>query len=296
MKTGVLLVTLGGPRSLDEVPIFLKRFTGADLPPHIVNIVTERYKKIGGFSPLPSITEEQANLLGKLLPGNYICLPAFRYANPSIEESIEKAYNNNIERLVFFILSPFFTSVTTGNYMERAKQFVLERRLPIPIIYVHSWYKNESFINCWLEKINNEATYDKDCLFIFSAHSLPEKLASEPYKNQIEECSKKIAERANLKRWMLAWQSVPSSTKEPWIGPTVEEIIDKAVVEGFKSIVQIPVGFTADHIETLYDIDIVHSEYARTKGLLYKRISSLNTDKNFILTIYEILKNQLGEL
>jgi ferrochelatase len=98
-----------------------------------------------------------------------------------------------------------------------------------------------------------------------------------------------IVARSGIKDYALGWQSIPNNVREPWIRPTVEERIDEIAAAGFGSLVQAPVGFTADHIETLYDIDIVHRNYAREKGLFFRRLSSLNAGDTFIRALKEIV-------
>lgn len=288
MKIGIALLTLGGPKNLEEVPAFLNNLTGIELPERVISSIKERYKLIGGYSPLPEITEKQANALEKLLPSNFKCLPAFRYINPNIEDVIKYFLENKFEKIVFFILSPYFTSVTTGNYIKHTEDYISKNNIQIPYLFIHSWFKNKSFLNCWVEKIKKEVE-DWNSFFLFSAHSIPERLASEPYKSQILECCQVICSSLNIKNWALGWQSIPSNAKEPWIGPEVEKIMDEVKLNGFNTIVQIPIGFTADHIETLYDIDITHANYAKSLELTYQRISSLNDDPLFIKSLYDIL-------
>lgn len=290
MKKGVLLVTLGGPKTLGEVNDFLIKFIGKELPPPVMRSAIERYRLIGGGSPLNAITEQQALALNELLGEDYLCLPAFRYTHPSIEEAIDMTINSEVEKLFFFILSPYYTSVTTGNYIDQVKSYLAKLDIKLPVTYIHSWYKNPLFINSWVDKIKNEA-WDKDAFYLFSAHSLPTKLITEPYKIQIEETAELIAKEASLNNYILGWQSVPGNAKEPWFSPSVEERIDEIKERGFKKIIQVPIGFTADHIETLYDIDITHKSYAIQNGLDFYRISSLNTSPLFITALKDILLN-----
>jgi len=290
MKKIVLLVTLGGPKTLGEVNDFLVRFIGRELPPPVVRSAIERYRLIGGGSPLNSITENQALLLNQRLGEDYLCLPAFRYMPPFIADAINLALNSEPSHIYFLSMSPYYATVTTGNYIDCAKVYIAKLGVDMPVTYIHSWHKNELFLQSWANKIKSE-TSDDNCFYLFSAHSLPVKYASDPYKGQIEETVENIAKMLMLKNFTLGWQSVPSNVTEEWFSPTVEERIDEAVNNGFKKIIQIPIGFTADHIETLYDIDIVHKGYAEQKGVEYKRISSLNTDELFIKALEDIVKN-----
>jgi ferrochelatase len=290
MKTGVILVTLGGPRSPEEIPGFIKHFIGRELPPPAMKAVIERYRLIGGFSPLAGITEEQAKALGEALGEDYHCVPAFRHSRPFIEEVLESMAVLGPARILVLLLSPFYTSVTTGYYIEVAKSLIEKRSLSVPVDFIQSWYQQPLFIESWVEKIRSDS-FDERAFYLFSAHSLPLKYAGEPYRQQIEETTALVASRAGIRNHALGWQSIPNNVSEPWITPTVEEKIEAIAAAGFKGIIQVPIGFTADHIETLYDIDITHRQYALGKGLSFRRIPSLNAGAPFINALKEIVTN-----
>jgi ferrochelatase len=288
MKTGVILVTLGGPRSLGEIPEFIKHFIGRELPPPAMKAVIERYRLIGGFSPLARITEEQAKALGEALGKGYLCVPAFRHSRPFIEDVLESMAVAGPARILVLLLSPFYTSVTTGNYIDVAKSHIEKRAFTVPVDFIHSWYKEPLFIESWVEQIRSDA-FDERAFYLFSAHSLPMKFSGEPYRQQIEETVALVASRAGIRNHALGWQSIPGNAAEPWITPTVEEKIEAIAAAGFKGIIQVPIGFTADHIETLYDIDITHRQCALEKGLSFRRIPSLNAGAPFIKALKEVV-------
>jgi ferrochelatase len=288
MKTGVILVTLGGPRSLEEIPEFIKHFIGRELPPPAMKAVIERYRLIGGFSPLARITEEQAKALGEALGKEYLCVPAFRHSRPFIKDVLESTAMAGPARILVLLLSPFYTSVTTGNYIDVAKSHIEKQSLSVPVDFIHSWYKEPLFIESWVGQIRSDS-FDKRAFYLFSAHSLPMKFSGEPYRQQIEETVALVASRAGIRSHALGWQSIPNHVPEPWITPTVEEKIDAIAAAGFKGIIQVPIGFTADHIETLYDIDITHRQYALEKGLSFRRIPSLNAGAPFIKALKEVV-------
>jgi ferrochelatase len=292
-RTGVLLVTLGGPRTRDEVPVFLERFIGRELSPPALRAVVERYERIGGCSPLDTITERQAAALEGLLDDGTLCRAAFRHSDPSIEAQIAALRDIGVGRLVLLVLSPFFASVTTGNYLAHAKQVLADSGWGVEVLFVHSWHAEPLFVTAWSERIAREA-FLADPRWLFSAHSLPERLAAEPYRGQIETACAAIASRLSLGRWTLGWQSVPGGAREPWFGPTVEEVLDGLARDDVaKPVVQVPVGFTADHIETLYDIDVLHREHAAKLGLPWRRVSSLNDGPAFIRALAQVLAGAL---
>jgi len=250
--------------------------------------VIERYRLIGGLSPLTRITEEQTKKLNEMLGNGYLCLPAFRYSQPSIEDAIESMAAAGVAQILFLLLSPFYTSVTTGNYIAQAKAYIENTSLRTPVSYIHSWYKEPLFIESWVEKIQKEF-FDEQAFYLFSAHSLPMKYSGDPYMQQTEETVAPVVAHSGVRNHALGWQSIPNNAPEPWITPTVEEKIAEIAAAGFRSVIQVPIGFTADHIETLYDIEITHKQYALEKGLSFRHISSLNADIAFIKALKEIV-------
>jgi protoporphyrin/coproporphyrin ferrochelatase len=293
-KSAVLLVNFGGPRSIDEVPEFIRTLTGQELPAAGKQRAIERYRLIGGCSPLPVMAEEHARLLTAATGGNLDIRAAFKYSRPSIEERITECQSEKVERILFFIMTPFYTSRTVGSYITTAKASLSSFDYHPDVLFIHSWYKEPLFVECWTTRIRKEAPYP-DAFYLFSAHSLPASLADEPYKSQIEETVKKIASELNLAHYGIGWQSIPANVTEAWIGPTVESLLDEASERQFRTVVQVPIGFLTDHMETLYDIDIVHKQYATAKGLNHCRVSCLNADPLFIETLRKILARSLQD-
>ena len=295
MKTAVLLVNFGGPRTLGEVPPFLRNITGREAPQAAQEALIARYRAIGGGSPLASITEEQAARLEDETGHRFAIRAAFRYSSPTLEEAVNDCYRSGAERIVFFVMSPYSTSKTVGGYMSAVEAYLpyLSSVSYHPETrFIHGWCGEPRFVECWVKRIREEAPAGGD-FFLFSAHSLPESLKGEPYASQVEETVRAVAAGLGLSDYAIGWQSVPQGTDEPWMGPSVE-----AVMDGVKSgarLVEIPIGFVSDHMETLYDIDVLHREYALAKGLLFSRIPSLNTYPPFITALGAILEKGLQE-
>jgi len=294
-KTVVLLVTFGGPCSIEDVPRFMRNLMGCEPTPAVAQQVSDRYNQIGGCSPLPAITEGQARLLQAAINNRFPVRAAFKYSPPSIEERINECYEEQVERVVFFMMSPFYTSRTAGSYITTAEQYFGWLPYQPETVFLHSWHTEPLFIRCWVEKIRSEAFYPEEAFYLFSAHSLPRVLLDEPYVGQIKETMEAVAGTLRLAHYGLGWQSVPRYAGEPWIEPTVEAVIDDVASKKITRLVQVPVGFTADHLETLYDIDIVHRKYAAVRGLSHHRISSLNTDPLFIEALKQVLSRTVQE-
>ncbi len=295
--TAVILIALGGPRSLDEVGPFMTAFMGRPAPPPVVQVVTERYELIGGKSPLPDLVQAQADALAKKFGHDFRAYAGFRYSAPTIEAAFDRAVREGANRVIGLSMSPFSTEVTTGAYRSAFEALGGEN---IKKIFIPSWHDNPLFITAWQEKVNDaqkrfRETQRSYAVVIFTSHSIPLRYitAGDPYQKQVEETVKLVAEGVDIKEWRIAWQSKGARSTEPWLEPEVERVLDRVSAEKFGYILEVPIGFTCDHMETLYDIDIVHRKYAMGLGLMFERVSSLNTSPLFIKALADIVKKAL---
>ncbi len=295
--TAVILIALGGPRSLDEVGPFMAAFMGRPAPPPVVSTIVERYKLIGGKSPLPDIVKAQATALEKELGTAYRVYESFRYSKPSVTESFGKAIQDGARRVIALSMSPFATEVTTGAYKSACEGLGSGKTCPL---FIPSWHDNPLFIKAWEEQVFQGLKRfwtgkQKHVVVVFTSHSIPERYiaAGDPYQRQVEETVKSVVLNLGIKHWRIAWQSKGARATEPWLGPEVEPTLDKLVHEGHKEVLEVPIGFTCDHMETLYDIDIVHRAHAKKVGLTFERAESLNTSPLFIKALADVVKKAL---
>lgn len=294
--TAVILIALGGPRSLEEVGPFMSAFMGRPAPPPVVAAVIDRYKLIGGRSPLPEIVRAQADALAKVLGSGYRVYEGFRYSSPSIGVAFEKAVREGADRVIGLSLSPFATEVTTGVYRSAFERLEGDVRKT----FIPSWHDNSLFIEAWKERVFDGLkrfwTGDqKHAMVVFTSHSIPVRYieAGDPYQRQIEETVKLVVDGLDIKLWRIAWQSKSANPREPWIGPEVEPTLNSIAEEGYQCVLEVPIGFTCDHMETLYDIDIAHREHAKKLGLDFERAESLNTLGLFIESLADIVRKNL---
>jgi protoporphyrin/coproporphyrin ferrochelatase len=293
MTRKILLVNYGGPKKLDEVPAFLSNLMGREISGPMLQGALDRYGAIGGGSPLCETTSRLAALLSKKLPEDISIDSAFRYSSPSIEDQIDQCRASGVESIIFLVLSPFYSSRTVGSYIEAVDDYLCRASYRPVVRFIHSWCNEPTFIDAWVRKIEEEVV-DKGTLFIFTAHSLPQSLSKEPYRQQIIETVGIIAARLGLlSNYCLAWQSVPRGAAEPWIGPSFEETINAVSAENFPQLVVVPIGFLNDHLETLYDIDIEYRRLAVSRGFQFVRVSSFNTYAPFVEALGNIIKREL---
>jgi ferrochelatase len=297
MNTAIILIALGGPRSLDEVGPFMSAFMGRPAPPAVVSAIVERYKLIGGKSPLPEIVKAQAAALEKELGSGFRVYKGFRYSTPTVAESFDQAIRDGAQRVVALSLSPFSAEVTTGAYKNACEGLGSGETRPR---FIASWHDNPFFIQAWQEHVFHGLKRfwtgkQRHVVVVFTSHSIPVRYiaAGDPYKRQVEETVRLVVDKLGIKNWRIAWQSKGARATEPWIEPEVEPTLDAIAREGFKEVLEVPIGFTCDHMETLYDIDVVHRAHANNLGLTFERAASLNTSPIFIKALADIVKKAI---
>jgi ferrochelatase len=256
----------------------------------MVESVKERYALIGGKSPLVDIVTAQAAALARELGPAVRVYAGFRHSVPSIAESYARAVSEGAQRIIAISLSPYETEVTTGSYKKVFEALAIPER---QLHFVASFHDNPLFIRAWQENIGAVVPAGgAETALLFTSHSIPLRCidSGDPYKSQVEESVALVTKGLPGAKWIIGWQSRGARATEPWIGPDVESVLDTMAASGIKNVVEVPIGFTGDHLETLYDIDIVHKKHAEALGLLFKRVPSLNTYPPFIRALADIVK------
>lgn len=285
-KTAVLLLAFGGPTSLDEVEPFIKNVTDGKISEEKIKEVVERYKKIGGKSPLLDITNKQANALSQIL-GTEVFI-GMRYWHPFIKNSLKSILSKGFKNIIILPLTPYYSSISIGAY-----QSIIEEELTgkgIKWTFIKNWHNHPLFIKSWSETISEEMKKGSDYEIIFSCHSVPQKLIDEgdPYLGQIKETIKNIVLKIDYNKCHLAFQS-KGGGPIPWLGQDMTEIMKQIKDCGGKNILVAPIGFVSDNIETLYDIDIFYKNEAEKMGLNFRRTPCLNDNKTFIEALKGII-------
>jgi protoporphyrin/coproporphyrin ferrochelatase len=277
VKQGVLLLAHGAPERVEDVEEYLNYVRGGRPgSPKIVEEVRHRYAAIGGSSPLLGWTRAQAEALEKLLG-----IPVFfgmRNWHPFISETMERVREAGIERMAAVCLAPQFSELSVGLYIKRTEEAKQKAGVKAEIVWAKSYHDEPLLVEAFAEKLRPVAGKK----VLFSAHSLPEKaLASgDPYDRETRATAAAVAERLGLTGWDFAYQS-QGMTEDRWLGPTVESCLDRYAAEGVREVVVDPIGFVCDHIEVLYDIDVLFRGYARERGITLTRPESLNGSGTF---------------
>jgi ferrochelatase len=274
VSDAVVLMAYGSPSSAEDVRPYLEDVRGArPVSDEAVAELAERYRRIGGRSPLDDVTEAQRSALEHELG-----LPVFvgmKHWRPRIAEAVDAALAGGATRVVGLVLAPHYSRMSVGEYRERLEAAVAGRA---ELALVESWHDDPAFVEVLADRVRGT-----DAWVVFTAHSLPERILADgdPYHEQLLETSRLVAERAGLERWSFAFQSA-SPTGEPWLGPDVLDELERLYGDGVRKVLVAPVGFVSDHLEILWDLDVEAREKARELGLELSRIESLNDDPAFI--------------
>ncbi|HEY8201702.1 MAG TPA: ferrochelatase, partial [Actinomycetota bacterium] len=260
MKPGVLLMTYGSPRTLDEVEGYYTDIRGGRRPsPEALEELTSRYERIGG-SPLPEITLRQARALESRLagdPGGPV--PVFvgmKHWHPFIAEAVDEVVAAGVDTLVGIALAPHYSRMSIGGYEDRVQAAKKAREADFDLRMVRSWCREPAFVDFVAgrlrEALDGWGATDGSTRVFFTAHSLPERIlaSGDPYRDQLLDSAATVAAAAGVGRWELAFQSA-SYTGEPWLGPDILERLEAFAGEGGRRALVAPIGFTADHLEIL---------------------------------------------
>jgi protoporphyrin/coproporphyrin ferrochelatase len=285
LSTAVILMAYGSPEHPEDIRPYLEDIReGRPVSERAVEELTERYRRIGGRSPLDELTERQRAALERELE-----LPVhvgMKHWRPRIADAVERAIAGGADRLVAVVLAPHYSALSIAGYRERLET-ALDGRAEL--VFVESWHDVEPFIAVLADRVRGT-----DAHVVFTAHSLPERILAmgDPYKDQLLETSRLVAERAGIDRWSFAFQS-ESPTGEPWLGPDILDELTRLRREGVEKVLVCPVGFVSDHLEILWDLDVEARERAAELGLELDRIESLNDDAAFIDALATVVRSTL---
>jgi protoporphyrin/coproporphyrin ferrochelatase len=286
VSAAVILMAYGSPSTLDEIPAYLSDIRGGrPVSQAGIDQLTERYRRIGGRSPLDEITKAQRSALERELG-----IPVFvgmKHAPPRISEAVDAALAGGATTLLGLVLAPHYSRLSIGGYRE-----LLEAALDgrADLVFIDSWHDHAPFLDVLADRVRGF-----DGHVVFTAHSLPERILEEgdPYRDQLFETARLVADRAGLESWSFAFQSA-SETGEPWLGPDLLEELDSLAAKGVRRVLVCPIGFISDHLEILWDIDVEGRERAAELGLALDRIESLNDDPAFVHALAELASEGLG--
>jgi ferrochelatase len=286
MKPAVVLMAYGSPAEPEDIRPYLEDIrAGRPVSDEAVAELTERYRRIGGRSPLDDVTEAQRAALERELEA-----PVFvgmKHWQPRIAEAVDRALAGGADTIAGLVLAPHYSRLSIEEYRERLEAALGDRA---ELRFVESWHTHEPYLALLADRVRGT-----DAHVVFTAHSLPERILAEgdPYRDQLLETSQLVAERAGLASWSFAFQSA-SPTGEPWLGPDILDELVELKGKGVVSVLACPIGFVSDHLEILWDLDVEARERSAELGLEFDRIRSLNDDPAFVRGLAELVRETVS--
>jgi len=308
-KTGIILLNMGGPDTQDDVaPFLFNLFSDREIiqlgPPLLQKPIAwfislkrapksrSIYAKIGGGSPLLKITLQQASALQASLikEGPFIATVAMRYWPPFADEAVGFLLGQGVDSITALTLYPHYSKATTGSSVIRLKESLNRLAPHIPLKLISSYPTQPSYIKALADNImaGLQLFPDNEAQVIYSAHSLPVSFINggDPYVDHITETINAI-EQITGQRGRLCFQS--KSGPVEWLSPSTPEMLEILAEEGCKNILTVPVSFVSDHVETLYEIDMLYREKAKALNMHLLSTPSLNTHPQFIRCLKELV-------
>lgn len=299
MKTGVLVMAYGTPTTPGDVEAYYTRIRHGRPPtPELLADLTRRYQAIGGTSPLAQRTADQVRGIAAALEahatGRFDVRFGSKYEPPLLEEAASSFREEGFTKVVGLALAPHSSSMSTDQYMSRARTALGG---DVEFVTVGAWYKTPGFLELIAQRVHEalatipSSRYDSTEV-LFSAHSLPQKILEhgDNYPEQLRESAELAADLAGVTHFDIAWQSA-GRTEDPWIGPDILTVLREKRASGVTDVVSCPIGFVADHLEVLFDVDIEAQSVAREVGLNLVRTTSLNDDPTFMTILANVVRS-----
>jgi protoporphyrin/coproporphyrin ferrochelatase len=319
-STGVLVMAYGTASGPDDIERYYTDIRGGRTPsPEHLEQLRGRYAAIGNRFPLLDTTTAQANGIVERLNADgggdtFRAYLGMKHSSPTIADGVEQMAADGVDRAIGIVMAPHWSGMSVETYIDRAEAAISDRGLDLPITFVRAFHDHPMFI-AWvadqlrttLELLDDQAR--EKVTVLFTAHSLPTRTlpdgtqrckicdceSSCRYRDGLQETGDLVAKEVGLDDHRIAWQSV-GRTADPWWGPGIDKAIPELVAEGRTACVVCCVGFTADHLETLYDLDIEASAEAKQAGLAFARTPMPNADPAFCDMLAEVVREHLAEV
>jgi ferrochelatase len=297
-KQAVLLLAHGTPETVDQVPEYLRNVvSGRPIPPSVVEEIRHRYALIGR-SPLTDLTREQGLLAEAELAAAGNPVPVYigmRNWRPYIADVVSQMRADGVEEAAVLCMAPQNSRTSVGLYERAARAEAGALRID----FTPGWAQHPLLIEAFAERLRPalgklSAETGHAAPVLFTAHSVPTRTVepptaesqalprlwpgqgADPYAEDARATAELVAAQVpEIPLWAFAFQSQGASGG-PWLGPTVEETLDRFAAEGVTQLLLQPIGFLCDHVEILYDVDILFRSYAARLGIRLERPESLN--------------------
>jgi protoporphyrin/coproporphyrin ferrochelatase len=317
-RIGVLVMAYGSASGPEDIERYYTDIRGGRPPsPEHLAALRQRYAAIANRFPLLDITERQAAGLEAELnagdDGSFRTYIGMKHSPPFIAEAVERMRTDGIDRAIGIVMAPHWSGMSVETYIERVERAIVKTGGP-GFTFVRSYHDHPLFVGLLVGRVRDaiaslpEDTREKAAA-IFSAHSLPVRStddgnvrcrdcgcdASCRYRDALQETAEMVARSLALASFAIGWQSA-GRTSDPWWGPPIEDVIRDLAERGHPAVVVCSAGFTADHLEVLYDLDIEAKAVAEDVGIEFTRTEMPNADPAFVRALAAIVREHLGEV
>ncbi len=296
---GVLVMAYGGPDCLEDVePYIMDVRNHRPTPPAVIEEMRERYARIGGRSPILERTRAQAAALERAL--GELAVPArvyigMRHWRPYIGDTLHGMEADGVERAIGLVMAPHFSRMSIGAYERKARA----AGTTVDLRMIESWHLLPEYIETVQARVFDAlqrfpADLRNRVPLVFTAHSLPQRILAEddPYADQLRATFEAVRARFPGHACHFAYQSA-AMTPEPWLGPDAGAIIDQLAAAGGNAVLLVPIGFTSEHVEILFDIDIEYREQAAALGMQLERIAMMNDDARMMRGLARLVHEEM---
>jgi ferrochelatase len=304
---GVLLMAYGGPENLDDLPGYLADIrSGRPTSRTVLEEIRHNYSQIGGKSPLLELTLRQAAAIEKRLNAegaNFRIYLGMRHWSPWIEETVRDMIDDGISHAVAMVMAPHYSTMSIARYFKKIESGLQMYEGAIEFEYINGHHDAPKYIQAFVNRIQDGlarwSQSERDTVHVvMSAHSLPERILKmgDPYQDQLFETARLIAAGAGLRadQWSWSYQSAGRSP-EPWLGPQIQDYIRNLAEKGIRNVISVPIGFVCDHVEILYDIDILAQSVAREHGIRLERPPALNDDPLYMEALADLIREKAAQ-
>jgi ferrochelatase len=261
--------------------------------------VAAHYHHFGGVSPINGHNRALVAALGQELADHGLDLPVYwgnRNWHPLLAETIGRMKADGVHRALALATSGFASYSSCRQYLDDLVQARAEVGAGAPDIdKLRLFYNHPGYIEPMGEQLR--AGLDKATGAVrvaFTAHSIPVSMArTSAYEHQLTEASRLVADAAGLKDWQLVYQSRSGPPTQPWLEPSVEDFVRTAAHDHVDTVVTVPIGFTSDHMEVAFDLDVEAHQLAGQLGLQFVRVPTVGTHRRFVTMIRQLIEERL---
>jgi ferrochelatase len=317
---GVLVMAYGTADGVEDIERYYTDIRGGRPPdPEHLQELKDRYEAIGNVFPLLETTRAQAGGLVERLNADggtgFRAYLGMKHSPPFIQEAVAQILADGVDRVVGIVMAPHWSGMSVETYVERVRKALAEQGGEVHATFVRHFHDHPGFVDLLADRVDEALQglpddVRDDAVALFTAHSLPIRTVETDlshrckychacedscrYRDGLEETADLVASKLGLERSGIAWQSA-GRTDDPWWGPPVEDVIEDLGATGVPAVVVCSAGFVADHLETLYDLDIEARFAAERVGMTFARTRMPNADPEFLDVLAQVVRDHLAE-